>query len=993
MGVEFAGFECEAPDQLLRACQQASPPLPTQPWIGNANRFTSPVGLRPGYGGILIQRSSLNKLTSAIRGYNLTFTATPANAKSESKTLKNIRMVGTPIAISPGVRGDGDTTFFVELADRRVDCVGLCGKRYNWRIMPDCPYETFSLNTGTAWTWTELFTDLWDAVGCLGEFPGLPVTPTGTPDQIDGMASRASDVLEDLLLLNGMGVEYDNVADEFSIVSFAEDSSGSLGKKLVDLALKGLGAQLQSIDDKRLWDSEPLVDIDPKLPAYVRVAFPVWSAGGTPIDTATYYVVDVADTSPDSTRVQSYYALIQDVNVCRTNQVGVALNGSDLVARAAEVAANFYKIARRGAYYPFARTYSGIIEKSLVKPGANIDVVCWEDVGGGPKTHVIQTGRLGFAPLFYPNVSAQTSGALVTGNPFGDSGHYYRFNGSTNQSYAIQRVGNIPQGELRQYDQGPMASESGNTTPNLAGGGGTSSIMERVGPLRQWDSAVQARSVDGNGQRLWLAYERTQHLCFVKVTSITPSSGLYPAIEQLIAPITGSVTAGDVCWFYDPNTAVVPNLNSIHLAYLDGTDGAGTPKKVYMAGPGADAFVTKELDGTPVSYDVLWWPNTSLTDNGDGTVTVKSASATEIGLVSLSTQTMGDGDKTFQESVVVNSKKQTGEVIRVWGTGTTDPVILSADSHVYIGGATNTADLTVSDDLAVLGDAAVTGNATVTGTSNLYDDVTINPLGASGQILTVNGTAGPVLYTSNTGTHADGGSTSTGVTFSFTSHGDMLVDEGWLCQSSPIQAFIKAELAGTLGVDKKMTAIFSTYPLGSTRNQFSININGYESDGTPLPAVVMDFNLDSATVTQRNVMLGDGSGTSPVWGHHGNLGVSGSLLYGGTVSGGLVTNVGSAITPGSISGFDEAAQDAVGTILVDTATVNLTYTDGTPSITADVITGTSGTVIPLLDGNNTYSGTATFTAAFAAGDKVSFTGDITPTTLAANTNNWAPTNW
>lgn len=34
---------------------------------------------------------------------------------------------------------------------------------------------------------------------------------------------------------------------------------------------------------------------------------------------------------------------------------------------------------------------------------------------------------------------------------------------------------------------------------------------------------------------------------------------------------------------------------------------------------------------------------------------------------------------------------------------------------------------------------------------------------------------------------------------------------------------------------------------------------------------------------------------------------------------------------------DEQAQDAVGTILVDTNTINLTYTDATPSITADVV--------------------------------------------------------
>jgi hypothetical protein len=40
---------------------------------------------------------------------------------------------------------------------------------------------------------------------------------------------------------------------------------------------------------------------------------------------------------------------------------------------------------------------------------------------------------------------------------------------------------------------------------------------------------------------------------------------------------------------------------------------------------------------------------------------------------------------------------------------------------------------------------------------------------------------------------------------------------------------------------------------------------------------------------------------------------------------------------------DELAQDAVGTILTDTASVNFTYNDATPSITADVIFGTSGT--------------------------------------------------
>lgn len=41
---------------------------------------------------------------------------------------------------------------------------------------------------------------------------------------------------------------------------------------------------------------------------------------------------------------------------------------------------------------------------------------------------------------------------------------------------------------------------------------------------------------------------------------------------------------------------------------------------------------------------------------------------------------------------------------------------------------------------------------------------------------------------------------------------------------------------------------------------------------------------------------------------------------------------------GKVSFTDELAQDAIGTILTDTATINFTYSDATPSITADVIT-------------------------------------------------------
>jgi hypothetical protein len=58
------------------------------------------------------------------------------------------------------------------------------------------------------------------------------------------------------------------------------------------------------------------------------------------------------------------------------------------------------------------------------------------------------------------------------------------------------------------------------------------------------------------------------------------------------------------------------------------------------------------------------------------------------------------------------------------------------------------------------------------------------------------------------------------------------------------------------------------------------------------------------------------------------------------VVGGLVIGGSTSLASGSISDFAEAAQDAVGGILVDSGRIDLTYNDGTPSITADLISDT-----------------------------------------------------
>lgn len=74
-----------------------------------------------------------------------------------------------------------------------------------------------------------------------------------------------------------------------------------------------------------------------------------------------------------------------------------------------------------------------------------------------------------------------------------------------------------------------------------------------------------------------------------------------------------------------------------------------------------------------------------------------------------------------------------------------------------------------------------------------------------------------------------------------------------------------------------------------------------------------------------------------------------------------------------VSNFDESAQDAVGGILVDTATVNLTYNDAIPSISADVL------AVPVIDA---AGDTTTFIGLFGAAS-----GDLAPLTDAGLTYN------
>lgn len=159
--------------------------------------------------------------------------------------------------------------------------------------------------------------------------------------------------------------------------------------------------------------------------------------------------------------------------------------------------------------------------------------------------------------------------------------------------------------------------------------------------------------------------------------------------------------------------------------------------------------------------------------------------------------------------------------------------------------------------------------------------------------------------------------TNSGLTFST---GQLLVDTG-----------DGLDINGTTGVlDVDVTDFIDTSSgLTETSNDIQVKLEsdgGLAFDGTNGGIEVTPDSTTGATVAPVAV------GTNGVGVTVDNSTITHST---GTLSVGSITST-------EVSDFDEAAQDAVGTILTDTNSINFTYDDGTPQITADLTVDTTG---------------------------------------------------
>lgn len=193
------------------------------PLLQRANHFYCPAGRWPFCGWVLLPRSDYSKLNTYSTTLKLNIgDTTKANNVS---TLSNLAIVQAQ-CVTRGLASDVDAMYLVELTDARGILYNEwfrwpASAEYNVRS-PAYPglFYSGSLSAGNAWTWSGMLQDMWTKMTPLGSWPGLPATPTGTPEGFWFSSVPGWSNLCDILDYLGMTVACDlTKASPYTIVN------------------------------------------------------------------------------------------------------------------------------------------------------------------------------------------------------------------------------------------------------------------------------------------------------------------------------------------------------------------------------------------------------------------------------------------------------------------------------------------------------------------------------------------------------------------------------------------------------------------------------------------------------------------------------------------------------------------------------------------------------------------------------------------------------
>lgn len=470
--IELNGYPGEDAQALASGCQSLDPPLPTD-WLGEANRYVSPVGLTPGRGGILLRRSYLDKIDLSGK-LNLSI------GYDEEQYLPNIRAVGDPRCINVGA---ADPVYLVPLSDRRIDLMGATSRRYQWRYTPTDTSPASGTTSQT--TWQGVAQELW-SLGGLGAWPGLPAeVPTPTAEVIDHLdlhGFRVVDALEDVLGALGCAAYWDHKQDVFRIAYFP--------RVVQDRSLDAF----DRYKGRLVYDASPYEPPSAgPIPATVCVLFPVWYPKRRSGDPRRFYSVPVSRPSAvnwaKGSELTTKVVYLQDYTPCRTDADANVQNTAVLTDRAVQVARIYFdRLLNTAPQWAIRRVYSGIISDDDLMPGALFDVIGWSVGPSGPVTFAARSGLHAVTELYDDS----------------KSGIVYDFDLTPTRTIdgVVRRAGGLPPDLERERESWGWISQAPGSIS--VAGAGLGPYFRRGSALRQGDWASVGTGGRGDRRgRLW----------------------------------------------------------------------------------------------------------------------------------------------------------------------------------------------------------------------------------------------------------------------------------------------------------------------------------------------------------------------------------------------------------------------------------------------------------------------------------------------------------
>ena len=278
----------------------------------------------------------------------------------------------------------------------------------------------------------------------------------------------------------------------------------------------------------------------------------------------------------------------------------------------------------------------------------------------------------------------------------------------------------------------------------------------------------------------------------------------------------------------------------------------------------------------------------------------------------------------------------------------------SGISVVYDDAGAGTITITNSDKGSsqnIFKNIAVSGQSTVVADGN---DDTLTFAGSTGLTITTNATSDTVTFTNSGVTSVAGttneievsgstGAVTIGLPDNVTVTGDLAINGGDVTSTATTFNLLNSTVT-TLNLGGAAT----TLSIGAGSGNTTVNNNLVVTGNLTVNGTTTTLNTDTLAVEDNVVLLnsnvtgvpaanagieverGDSTNASILWDESvdkwkaGLVGSEATILLSGVA------------TASDITDFNEAAQDTVGGILTDTATIDFTYSDGTPSITADV---------------------------------------------------------